>query len=37
VLNPEGSTFMNHCGVLYASNPTIADGMIGLYQKLNIG
>ena len=37
VLNPEGSTFMNHCGVLYASNPTIADGMIGLYRKLNIG
>jgi 3'(2'), 5'-bisphosphate nucleotidase/myo-inositol-1(or 4)-monophosphatase len=37
VLNPEGSTFLNHCGVLYASNPTIADGMIGLYRKLNIG
>jgi 3'(2'), 5'-bisphosphate nucleotidase/myo-inositol-1(or 4)-monophosphatase len=37
VLNPEGSTFMNHCGVLYASNQTIVDGMIGLYRKLNIG
>jgi len=34
VLNPEGSTYLNHCGVVYASNPEIANGMIRLYQKL---
>lgn len=24
-LNPSGETFMNHCGVLFASNPTLAS------------
>lgn len=37
VLNPEGSTFMNHCGVLYASSPAIANGMMQLYQNLKVG
>jgi fructose-1,6-bisphosphatase/inositol monophosphatase family enzyme len=34
VLNPKGSTFMNHCGVLYGSDRAIADRMIQAYQKL---
>jgi myo-inositol-1(or 4)-monophosphatase len=34
VLNPPGSTFMNHCGVLYGSAPAIADRMRQAYQKL---
>jgi 3'(2'), 5'-bisphosphate nucleotidase/myo-inositol-1(or 4)-monophosphatase len=33
-LNPVGSLFMNHCGVLYSSDQAIANKMIGLYQKL---
>lgn len=33
-LNPNGSTFMNHCGVLYCSEPAIAEKMIRLYQTL---
>ena len=32
-LNPIGSTFMNHCGVLYCSTRSIADQMIELYKK----
>lgn len=27
-LNPAGSTFMNHCGVLYASDPDLATALI---------
>lgn len=34
VLNPDGPTFMNHCGVLYCSDQAIAEQMIQLYQKL---
>jgi myo-inositol-1(or 4)-monophosphatase len=34
VLNPEGNTFMNLCGVLYSSDPAIADRMLRAYQKL---
>jgi myo-inositol-1(or 4)-monophosphatase len=34
VLNPKGSTFMNHCGVLYSSDRAIAERMIQAYQKL---
>lgn len=34
ILNPEGSTFMNHCGVLYCGNQTIADRMIRAYNNL---
>lgn len=33
-LNPEGSTFMNHCGVLYCSDQVIAERMIKGYRKL---
>lgn len=33
-LNPAGSTFMNHCGVLYASDAYLADRMITLYASL---
>jgi myo-inositol-1(or 4)-monophosphatase len=32
ILNPEGSTFMNHCGVLYSQNQDIAQRMIQAYQ-----
>lgn len=34
-LNPDGSTFMNHCGVLYCSDCEIADRMIALYHLLS--
>ena len=34
VLNPVGSLVMNHCGVLYGSDQTIANKMITLYQTL---
>ena len=34
VLNPAGSTFMNHCGVLYSNDQTIADQMIRVYKQL---
>lgn len=33
-LNPEASTFMNHCGVLYASEPALAEGVSEMYRKL---
>lgn len=33
-LNPEGSTFMNHCGVLYCCDQEIANRIIQGYQKL---
>jgi len=34
VLNPEGSTFMNHCGVLYCANQAMAELMVDLYKRL---
>lgn len=34
-LNPEGATFMNHCGVLYSSSPAIAEHMLALYRRLD--
>jgi myo-inositol-1(or 4)-monophosphatase len=34
VLNPKGNTFLNHCGVLYSSDPAIADRMLRAYQQL---
>ncbi|MDX8128563.1 inositol monophosphatase [Methylomonas sp. OY6] len=37
LLNPNGSTFMNHSGVLYCSDQAIADSMIRLYQQLRQG
>lgn len=37
VLNPEGSTFMNHCGVLFCHDQEIANRMIRGYQKLKHG
>lgn len=37
VLNPEGSTFMNHSGVLFCHDQEIADRMIRGYQKLQYG
>lgn len=33
-LNPSESTFMNHCGVLYASDTVLAERIAGLYAKL---
>lgn len=33
-LNPQGSTFMNHCGVLYCAEPSIAENLLSLYQQL---
>lgn len=33
-LNPSGSTFMNHCGVLYASDADLAERMVDLYARL---
>lgn len=36
-LNPEGSTFMNHCGVLYCNDKEIANRMIRMYRKLKPG
>lgn len=33
-LNPASSTFMNHCGILYCSDRTIADPMILACRKL---
>ncbi|MGZ5008990.1 MAG: 3'(2'),5'-bisphosphate nucleotidase CysQ family protein [Methylobacter sp.] len=37
VLNPEGSTFMNHCGVLYCNDKEITNRMIQMYRKLKFG
>ncbi|MDT4290456.1 inositol monophosphatase [Methylomonas sp. MO1] len=37
VLNPDGSTYMNHCGVLYCSDQAIAESMIRLYRQLRLG
>jgi 3'(2'), 5'-bisphosphate nucleotidase/myo-inositol-1(or 4)-monophosphatase len=37
VLNPDSSTFMNHCGVLYCSDHAIAESMMGLYRRLHQG
>lgn len=34
LLNPEGSTFMNHCGVLYCSEPALAQRMLLAYRTL---
>ena len=34
ILNPDGSTFMNHCGVLFCAHPIIAEQMIALYRHL---
>ncbi|MGR8933858.1 MAG: 3'(2'),5'-bisphosphate nucleotidase CysQ family protein, partial [Gammaproteobacteria bacterium] len=34
ILNPNGSTFMNHCGVLYCSDRQISDRMLLLYNAL---
>lgn len=34
-LNPDGSTFMNHCGVLYCADKALAERIIRLYQMLN--
>lgn len=34
-LNPEGSTFMNHCGVLYCADRQLAERITGLYQQLS--
>ena len=33
-LNPAGSTFLNHCGVLYASGPELAERVVDLYRGL---
>jgi myo-inositol-1(or 4)-monophosphatase len=33
-LNPDGSLFMNHCGVLYAGHSEIAQAMTEFYQKI---
>lgn len=37
ILNPTGSTFMNHCGVLFCANPMIAEQMMTLYHRLASG
>lgn len=37
VLNPDGSTFMNHCGVLYCSDLRIAKWMMQVYKHLSQG
>lgn len=37
ILNPDGSTFMNHCGVLFCANPILAEQMIALYRHLESG
>ncbi|WFP49463.1 inositol monophosphatase [Methylomonas sp. EFPC3] len=34
LLNPDGSLFMNHCGVLYCADPALTEGMVELYRKL---
>ena len=36
VLNPHGSTFMNHCGILYCANNQLAEKMILLHEKLQV-
>jgi len=36
VLNPAGSLSMNHCGVLYCADQTLAAAMVELYRKLKI-
>lgn len=36
-LNPAGSTFMNHCGVLYCADHAAAGKMIRLYRRLSGG
>lgn len=33
-LNPAGSTYLNHCGVLYCSDGGIAERMLALYRGL---
>ncbi|MGZ4955798.1 MAG: 3'(2'),5'-bisphosphate nucleotidase CysQ family protein [Methylobacter sp.] len=33
-LNPTGSVFMNHCGVLYCADQSIADQVMQLYKSL---
>lgn len=33
-LNPAGSTFMNHCGVLYCADQFIADRMLHVFKSL---
>lgn len=33
-LNPEGSTFMNHCGVLYCRDRTISERMVEAYHRV---
>ena len=35
-LNPEGSTYLNHCGVLYCSHQAIAACMLDLYRRLSV-
>ncbi|MGY6274620.1 3'(2'),5'-bisphosphate nucleotidase CysQ family protein [Methylomonas sp. MgM2] len=35
LLNPVGSTFMNHCGVSYCTNQLIAERIIGLFQQVS--
>lgn len=35
VLNPDGPTFMNHCGILYCADPMLSERMVRLYQHLN--
>ncbi|MBD9354945.1 3'(2'),5'-bisphosphate nucleotidase CysQ family protein [Methylomonas albis] len=37
VFNPTGSTFMNHCGVLYCADQAIAERMMQLYRQLGQG
>lgn len=32
-LNPIGSTFMNHCGVLFATNKAMAEAIVNLWQE----
>ncbi|OAI13560.1 MULTISPECIES: 3'(2'),5'-bisphosphate nucleotidase CysQ family protein [Methylomonas] len=34
-LNPEGSTYLNHCGVLYCSDGGIAERVLALYRRLS--
>jgi myo-inositol-1(or 4)-monophosphatase len=37
VLNPDGPTFMNHCGILYCADQAIADRVIQTYTNLIMG
>lgn len=36
-LNPVGSTFMNHCGVVYSVDQALADRVIQVYKSLTQG